>query len=68
MLLKLQKIKCFVFFCINTLDRNGTSPRAHARGDSVFARENDSVPRGLFEGGGHVTLSLSCFWLRRLYM
>lgn len=55
----LQKIKCFVFFRINTLARKGTSPRAHTRGDSVFAREN--VPRGLFEGAGHVILSHSCF-------
>lgn len=59
--LRYQKIECFVFFRINTLARNGTSPRAHARGDAVFARENDSVPRGLFEGAGHVILSHSCF-------
>ena len=64
MLLKLssfrsKKLNVLFFFRINTLARNGTSPRAHARGDSVFAREN--VPRGLFEGAGHVILSHSCF-------
>ena len=63
MLLKLSSFRSpqffFFFFRINTLARNGTSPRAHARGDSVFAREN--VPRGLFEGAGHVILSHSCF-------